>query len=111
MKLKIFMACVIASASFSVMAASFDCYHAKYADEKAICSTPALNDLDVEMSVKYHFLHGLFAMGVAAELKDEQDAWLMERRQCQGDFGCLTTKYQQRLKTLNDLYDSINKPL
>lgn len=111
MKLKIFMACVIAPVSFSTMAASFDCHHAKYADEKAICSTPVLNDLDIEMSVKYHFLHGLFAMGTAGELKDAQDAWLTERRGCKEDIVCLTNKYQQRLKVLNDLYDAIDKPI
>lgn len=111
MKLKMFVACIISLISFSTLAASFDCHQAKYADEKTICSTPALNDLDVEMSVKYHFLHGLFAMGAAGALKDEQDTWLIERRQCQVDIGCLTNQYQKRIKTLNDLYNAIDKPI
>lgn len=54
--------------SLPAMAASFDCSHAIYPDEKAICSSLPLNDMDVELSVKYHFLRGLLAMGAAREL-------------------------------------------
>ncbi|VTL96972.1 Uncharacterized protein conserved in bacteria, putative lipoprotein [Pseudomonas aeruginosa] len=50
-------------------AASFDCEKATRADEKAICANRALNDQDVEMSVKYRFLRGLFAMADVARCR------------------------------------------
>lgn len=108
---KVFCGLVTLWLSFPVLAASFDCHQARYADEKAICSSPVLNDLDIELSVKYHFLHGLFAMGTAGKLKDAQDLWLIQRRKCQGDAHCLTDAYQHRIQELNRLYASIEKPL
>ncbi|AYA41725.1 hypothetical protein HZS38_15420 [Xenorhabdus nematophila] len=91
--------------------ASFNCAKAQLPDEKAICSSPKLNDLDVEMSVKYHFLRGLFAMGVSGEMYDNQTAWLKQRKKCKGDTACLLQSYHQRIKQLDTLYDSIEKPI
>ena len=102
---------IITLPAFSVTAASFDCRQARSADEKAICASRTLNDMDVEMSVKYKFLHGLYAMGAAGELKESQAQWLAERRHCGSDKPCLREIYRKRLTTLNHLYDAINKPL
>ncbi|EHD2970654.1 TPA: DUF1311 domain-containing protein [Escherichia coli] len=96
---------------FSATAASFDCQQSRRADEQAICASRSLNDMDVEMSVKYKFLHGLYSMGAAGELKESQTQWLAERRRCGSDKPCLREVYRQRLTTLNHLYDAINKPL
>ncbi|MDC9589057.1 hypothetical protein PSI23_06925 [Xenorhabdus sp. XENO-10] len=92
-------------------AASFDCAKAKTPDEKAICSSLKLNDLDVEMSVKYHFLRGLFAMGVSGEMYDSQTAWLKQRQKCKGDTACLLQSYHIRINQLDKLYDLIEKPI
>ncbi|SFO08525.1 lysozyme inhibitor LprI family protein [Xenorhabdus japonica] len=92
-------------------AASFDCTKAKTPDEKAICSNLKLNDLDVEMSVKYHFLRGLFAMGVSGEIYDSQTAWLKQRQKCKGDTACLLQSYRTRINQLDKLYDLIEKPI
>lgn len=97
--------------TFPVMAASFDCNQAHLPDEKAVCASRQLSDMDVELSVKYHFLHGLYAMGAAGDLQDAQEAWLIRRRQCQADSRCLTEVYQQRLQELDGLYEAIRKPL
>lgn len=102
---------IITLPAFSVTAASFDCRLARSADEKAICASRTLNDMDVEMSVKYKFLHGIYAMGAAGELKESQAQWLAERRRCGSDKPCLREIYRKRLTTLNHLYDAINKPL
>ncbi|PHM68607.1 lysozyme inhibitor LprI family protein [Xenorhabdus sp. KJ12.1] len=93
------------------LAASFDCAKAKSPDEKAICASQKLNDLDVEMSVKYHFLHGLFAMGVSGEMYNSQQAWLKQRQQCGANISCLTNSYRQRINQLDTLYNSIEKPI
>ncbi|PHM50275.1 lysozyme inhibitor LprI family protein [Xenorhabdus miraniensis] len=102
-----FMLLVLSPLSF---AASFDCAKAKAPDEKAICSNPKLNDLDVEMSVKYHFLKGLFTMGVSGDMYDDQTAWLKQRQKCKGNTACLLQSYHQRINQLDTLYNSINKP-
>lgn len=111
MIIKIFCGLVTFWLSFPVLAASFDCHQARYADEKAICSSLRLNDMDVELSVKYHFLHDLFAMGTAGKLKRDQDLWLTQRHKCQGDIHCLTDAYQHRIQELNRVYAAIEKPL
>ncbi|PHM30693.1 lysozyme inhibitor LprI family protein [Xenorhabdus innexi] len=108
MRYMLLLLCLLSPLSF---AASFDCTKAKSPDEKAICANQKLNDLDVEMSVKYHFLHGLFAMGVSGEMYNSQQAWLKKRQKCGGDTACLLQSYHQRLNQLNTLYDSIDKPL
>ncbi|MDC9598422.1 lysozyme inhibitor LprI family protein [Xenorhabdus anantnagensis] len=92
-------------------AASFDCAKAKTPDEKVICSNLKLNDLDVEMSVKYHFLRGLFAMGVSGEMYDSQTAWLKQRQKCKGDTTCLLQSYRARINQLDKLYNLIEKPI
>ena len=104
------VACILAvcCTAFPAMAASFDCNHVRLPDEKAVCAS---RQLDIELSVKYHFLHGLYAMGAAGNLQDAQEAWLIRRRQCQADTRCLTELYQQRLQELDGLYEAIRKPL
>ncbi|MDC9592926.1 lysozyme inhibitor LprI family protein [Xenorhabdus sp. IM139775] len=103
-----FMLLIFSPLGFS---ASFDCAKAKAPDEKAICSNPKLNDLDVELSVKYHFLRGLFAMGVSGEMYDNQNAWLKQRQKCKGSTTCLLQSYRQRIQQLDTLYNSIEKPI
>lgn len=96
----------------SAHAASFDCSQtALLPDERAICSRLKLNDLDVEMSIEYHWLSGILGMGARGEMNDDQQIWLQKRRRCGSDTTCLTVHYQQRIKELNDIYRSINKPV
>lgn len=97
--------------SLPLWAASFDCQSAVSTDEKTICLTHQLNDQDVEMSVKYHFLKGLLPMGEQGDMADTQRIWLKKRQACGSDVGCLTEQYQQRISQLDKLYTSINKPL
>ncbi|MBH9348107.1 hypothetical protein I5K70_08925 [Pseudomonas aeruginosa] len=92
-------------------AASFDCEKAERADEKAICANRALNDKDGEMSVKYHFLRGLCAMGGRGAMQDRQQDWLRQRRRSGGDTDCLSRAYAQRIDELDKQYAGIDKPL
>lgn len=107
MKYFLIILLIISPLSF---AASFNCEKATALDEKIICSNRVLNDLDVEMSVKYHFLHGLFPMGTSGEMLDDQAAWLKQRQKCK-DTVCLLKIYRQRINQLNAMYDSIDKPI
>lgn len=84
----------------TAQAASFPCAKAEAADEKAICATLALNDLDVEMAVRFEILKDLLAMGNRGQLMDDQETWLKERQTCGGEVACLQQAYQTRLKIL-----------
>lgn len=81
-------------------AASFPCEKARDADEKAVCATLALNDLDVEMAVRFDILKDLLPMGNRTKMQEDQEDWLKERGACGADVACLTRAYETRLKTL-----------
>ena len=58
-------------------AASFDCGKARTADEKAICASPALSDLDTQMATLYGVRMQIpMLMGARGAAQDEQRAWL-----------------------------------
>ncbi|MFL9989388.1 lysozyme inhibitor LprI family protein [Paraburkholderia sediminicola] len=92
------------AASASAFAASFDCNRARLYDEKAVCASRQLSELDVEMSVRYQMLIGLVAMGARANMQDEQHAWLETRKQCGENQSCLAQAYLQRINSLKEEY-------
>jgi uncharacterized protein len=85
-------------------AASFDCARARLPDEKAICASRQLSEMDVEMSVRYQMLTGLVAMGTRGDMQDEQQAWLRSRQACGRDDSCLFAAYRRRSDTLKAEY-------
>jgi uncharacterized protein YecT (DUF1311 family) len=93
-----------ALAAGSACAASFDCNRARLPDEKAICASRQLSEMDVEMSVRYQTLTGLVAMGTRGNMQDEQQAWLKSRQACGRDQACLLAAYRRRIGTLKDEY-------
>jgi uncharacterized protein len=88
----------------SVWSASFDCAHARLPDEKAICTSRALSEMDVEMAVRYQMLTGLVAMGTRGDMQGEQQAWLKARQDCGRDEPCLRAAYRRRIDTLKSEY-------
>ncbi len=93
-------------------AASFDCEKQDLAaDEKAICDNRVLNDLDVKMVTTFDILTQLMAMGARDTLRDEQSQWLKRRQECGADATCLTGAYHERMKKLNEAFESISRPL
>ena len=85
-------------------AASFDCARVRGPDEKAICASRQLSEMDVEMSVRYQMLTGLVAMGTRGDMQDEQQAWLKSRQACGRDDACLLAAYRRRIDTLKAQY-------
>ena len=57
-------------------AASFDCAKAKTAQEKAICGSPELSAADDRMAAAYRDVLAAVTPEIAAELRDEQRAWI-----------------------------------
>jgi uncharacterized protein len=90
--------------SRAAFAASFDCNRARLPDEKAICASRQLSELDVEMSVRFQMLTGLVAMGTRGNMQDEQQAWLQSRKACGGNRACLLAAYRRRIAMLKDDY-------
>jgi uncharacterized protein len=90
-------------------AASFPCDRAEAPDEKAICAHLPLNVRDVEMATRFEILKSVLPMGGQAKLRDDQEAWLTERRACSGDVACLTAAYDGRLKVLRGVLSEFAK--
>lgn len=88
-------------------AASFDCARARTPDERAICKSRELSELDVRMAVWYEAVTGLVPMGTRGAIQDEQHEWLERRGRCGSDFGCLRRAYNRRIGELHDHYEDI----
>ncbi|WP_454914681.1 lysozyme inhibitor LprI family protein [Xanthobacter sediminis] len=88
-------------------AASFDCATARAADEKAVCASCDLEQLDVKMSTLYGVITKLVAMGQRGDIQDAQRAWLSRRALCGGDAACLRQAYNARIQELEAGLNSI----
>lgn len=91
----------------AVQAASFDCARAQAADEKAVCASMALSDLDVRMATLFEVASHLVAMGQRGLLQDDQRAFLKERASCGADAACLAGAYDARIRAINRVLQSI----
>lgn len=86
--------------SSSLLAASFDCAKAATPIEKMICESPPVSNLDEQLTADYKV-----ALEKATDkdtLKQQQRAWLKEKRNACKDATCLFTVYQQRLVELSN---------
>ena len=88
-------------------AASFDCAKARLADERAVCASRELSEMDVEMAVRFETLAGLVPMGTRGDMGDEQRAFLAARRRCGGNAACLAGAYRARIATLKSEYEKL----
>jgi uncharacterized protein len=85
----------------SAQAASFDCGRARSADEVTICRTPSLSALDSEMGgLWYAYSRVPMFMGGNGARRDEAQAFLVRRRACGRNVGCLTSAYRARIAEL-----------
>ena len=88
-------------------AASFDCSKAHAPDEKAICRSPVLSDLDLTMATLYGVRLKLpMLMGARGAAQDEQHQFLIDRAACGANAACIGAKYQQRIDTINAAIDA-----
>ena len=94
-------------ATATAEAASFNCTNASKPDEKAICDSTKLSDLDVEMATLYRVRMELpMLMGARGAAQDEQRAFLMQREQCKSDVACIQATYAARIATLNQTIET-----
>lgn len=80
-------------------------------DEKTICTKQRLNELDVEMTVKYNWLKGLYGDKRKVDFANEQLIWIEQRAICKDNIKCLEKHYLKRIDELNRIYDGLPKPL
>ncbi|WP_417626876.1 lysozyme inhibitor LprI family protein [Pararhodobacter aggregans] len=93
-------------------AASYDCTLPTLTpNERAICQTRDLNDMDVEMATMFRLLSGLFGMGMRGAMQDDQRVWLQTRMACGPDAACIRHAYRQRIDALQAIYDGIDRPI
>jgi|WetSurMetagenome_2_1015567.scaffolds.fasta_scaffold10503_1 uncharacterized protein len=78
--------------------ASFNCKKSHTFIEHAICSNQQLSKLDDELDRAYK--NTLQVAIDPASLKEEQRAWLTDKRNVCQDVACLTRVYKQRLESL-----------
>ncbi|MFG1425060.1 lysozyme inhibitor LprI family protein [Roseixanthobacter glucoisosaccharinicivorans] len=88
-------------------AASFDCAAAQAPDEKAICVTLSLNDLDVKMATEYAIVTRLVGMGQRGDLQDQQRAFLKQRAACGSDVACIAKAYRDRIAVFEGVVDGV----
>jgi uncharacterized protein len=105
----IFPTLILCGIFFSVPghAASFNCARARSADERVVCASRALSELDVEMVVRFETLTGLVGMGTRGDMGDAQRDFLKARGRCGANNACLTALYQARIATLKNEYQSL----
>ncbi len=103
------LALMLSLVAAPAFAASFPCAKAETPDERAVCDTRALNDLDVEMGVRFDILKELLPMGNRTKMQEDQEAWLTDRRACGADVACLTAAYEKRLKLLRGVLSEFAK--
>jgi uncharacterized protein len=93
--------------SVPARAASFDCAKAQSSDERAVCASRRLSEMDVEMAVRFETLTGLVAMGTRGDMGDAQRDFLKARAHCGANTACLTALYQARIAVLKNEYQSL----
>jgi TonB family protein len=98
---KLLMIFLIALSSTGVQAASFDCSKATYLEEKTVCNTPKLSQLDDQMTVLY-----FEARKKTTDLNDFERVktnWILQKQTCESDVSCLERSYLQRIEVLEQI--------
>lgn len=101
------LALALAALSRPAAAASFDCAAAKAPDEKAVCATRSLNDLDVKMATQYAIVTRLVGMGQRGDLQDQQRAFLKQRAACGSAVACIASAYRARIAVFEGVLDRV----
>jgi uncharacterized protein YecT (DUF1311 family) len=79
---------------------SFDCRKNKNADERTICASRDLAELDVRMSSEYFRLLNTLSGSARDRLQVQQKEWLTHRRNCGSAVRCLLNRHEERLDEL-----------
>ncbi|MEO8421597.1 MAG: caspase family protein [Hyphomicrobium sp.] len=83
-------------------APSFNCAENKGAAEQAICSSPRLSGLDVEMANLFGLVRGRMTNQQGLALRNSQRDWIKKRDSCGWDAACIEALYARRIQQLRN---------
>jgi len=90
-------------------AQSFSCSAATKPDEKAVCDSRALANLDVKNATLYQVASSLVAMGERGNLQDQETAFLKKRAACGASVSCIQAAYEANIASIQSVLDGIYK--
>jgi uncharacterized protein YecT (DUF1311 family) len=89
---------------------SFDC-NTSHPNEKLICQSRELSELDNRMAALYSDLVNYLKRGDQQELRQSQRRWLRERLDCDDNFTCTKQAYTQRIERLSIVLARVRGPI
>jgi uncharacterized protein len=92
--------CVISFVPDVVGQPSFDCRTNTGPDERTICASRALSQMDRRLSNAYLELRGRLDSDQQIRLRDVQRNWLRQRANCVANVNCIAALYQTRIPQL-----------
>jgi len=96
------MVAVLASAATGAQAQSFNCRKAYFPDEKLICTSPELSNLDERLDWIFRQNMRLLSKPGREALDREEERWVVARRRCGGDHRCVEGFYRGRIGELTE---------
>ena len=96
------MVAVLASAATGAQAQSFNCRKAYFPDEKLICTSPELSNLDERLDWIFRQNMRLLSKPGRDALDREEERWVVARRRCGGDHRCVEGFYRGRIGELTE---------
>lgn len=91
------------------LAQSFNCHKAFYADEKTICGERGLSRLDSELATLFGDVSSRLPAAQRATLQRRETGWVVARRRCGKDPGCIAGFYERRIQQLDAML-AANEP-
>lgn len=82
---------------------SFNCVTDTRPDERTVCASAALSQLDRQLSTLYFAVRDGLDAGQQAVLRDGQRSWIRERQSCGANAACISALYQRRISQLQQM--------
>tara|TARA_R110002020_G_scaffold36894_51_gene111094 strand:- start:400 stop:750 length:351 start_codon:yes stop_codon:yes gene_type:complete len=99
----------VAALAAPAAAQSFSCAKASQPDEKAVCDSRELANLDVKNATLYQVATSLVAMGERGNLQDQETAFLKTRAACGSSVSCIAAAYRANIAAIQSVLDGIYK--
>jgi uncharacterized protein YecT (DUF1311 family) len=92
----------LAGAGTGAQAQSFNCRKAYFPDEKLICTSPELSNLDERLDGIFRQNLRLLSKAGRDALDREEERWVVARRRCGRDYRCVEGFYRSRIGELSE---------
>lgn len=92
----------IAGAAADAQAQSFNCRSADFPDEFLICDSPELSRLDERLDRVFRQNMSRLSRAEQRALDREEERWVISRRRCGRNYGCIEVHYEDRIDELTE---------